>query len=1633
MLTAQIHKLLTASSSPTRSELLESPQYVEAIVGPWAILAWDTEMQVSRVAKESWLDCITWDVQEASVADHEKSKVSLTKQESILTSHISRAITNPASILQAHSELAPSRTEAHTSGSATPLGPEADLRDAKNRDENVEETVEATAARLAAGALGMLAWAFGQNSKFGLRISEEAEEAGEQLNDELDYLLHSEQLWACVSPSDATSSTEDQQADGEASSTSLGKVSPAVRARMWQLISALLSNRKPLLSDLVHTESRGSGLLEAAWLERDLSSLKAMLEAVTPLLIAFRDLWGQSSGEDAKHLEKPDEDESEEDDEDEDDEDHDQDTAAEDGQMSESTEGLGRSKAYQGFLSWLEAACGNAPALGFPAVIVLVSTLVEKLLSGGSASAEIEELFSRFYGALKSRAIDANPAGARAFIGSFCETLIFVARRAIEHEQPNLAKDLTSKHVLQIWRQLVLAGAKLQPESISSAVAESRVQGMSDSRLSAEVGKLLTALCHSKRAEHILAPTLEGITASLKELIAGDFEVPPIQAISLAISTIALLAGDATALPFATNLLHQVVQACQDGLEWSEGSTSSATVSLEIMNAILKKVPEGVLQQPALSSALATISRNSLSSSVQKGTISVSLSAQYLASYLPLCRNQDEKKGIWIETVSTINKLPDLTSQADVLVGLFSLAGAITPEESSQTSQSLHSVALAMMTHISETHKPISVNMFEAAHRLMSKPAPFVDAATADEMLTVSLSKLEYEGRELTSEAIKHDEGATAMIGPLANILEVVRRYVEDDVEKRTAELSHNDALQGVIPVIFNLAFLCGNATGKAGSKAQALWKHFASQPQAQQLAVASLQEHLLDVLVPLQALENALVHLNDAIVTSMLPSSSSYFKRAEDAFSRAPAVELSVLDSFIPQDGQKASAPSSAGFYDADGLGPYTRSVLALQKASSQDAAFLPQNTWALQHFFFLAIAVEDMLNCPSSASQLFSSATSTDTLTRVLRDLTNTLTGIVSSSSRNVEAAWHTLLAQSLQGSTTFSQADIIGECLHSLQDLQDGPLELVASRAFSRLLKGCLRFSSTDEKALQGWLKYGQSLQTKMPAIAVAVVAAVQSEVEGTQVYDRACNEAAARLSGIPPNRANEEGLHLLRYISVLAPPANSDVAFIPQQRALFVLQNMQKWVASEEDLAEEINARLAHLGTILLPIVQDMPGSHLDFLLDLTEANLEASSLEDYDSFPCLYHSLQLLATMRDLAATNATVREVWKERKTESLEIVRSLFLSMYEGLLSHSSAKEACVNLLIDLSAEIPQTAFRDEESSKSLSKLLLAPNEQVQITAYRRLSAKTRELVADLVVQAALAKPGTEAPHDYRLPIDILANISNNSPIDLLADANPPAHRIHAFFLSWLVIFDHFEGASLQLSSRYMEDLQRRDLVASNLLPSVFGLCGDSAVAPAIDSSLWNFDEVFLDYLEVQEVRTWQVLAAHLFFRALVRMPTLVRSWWFNLRDRQLSTQVERFTSRYCTPLVAARELQHLTESDALSKLQDENMSVKILSTNEVVATYTVDEHPMEIAIKIPADFPLHSVEIKDIKRVGVSESQWRAWILAVQQLITSKNGLVFDALMLFKRNVEAKFAGYEGAECESKYRSLRIIVSMC
>ena len=134
-------------------------------------------------------------------------------------------------------------------------------------------------------------------------------------------------------------------------------------------------------------------------------------------------------------------------------------------------------------------------------------------------------------------------------------------------------------------------------------------------------------------------------------------------------------------------------------------------------------------------------------------------------------------------------------------------------------------------------------------------------------------------------------------------------------------------------------------------------------------------------------------------------------------------------------------------------------------------------------------------------------------------------------------------------------------------------------------------------------------------------------------------------------------------------------------------------------------------------------------------------------------------------------------------------------------------------------------------------------------------------------------------------------------------------------------------------------------------------------------------------------------MLSAHLYYRALLIVPSLVRAWLGDCRDRQLHTTVTAYTSRHFSPAIIRTELERVKDPDAVQEMggENENVAIKVAAAvNEVTAAYAVDELKLELTIKLPADWPLHTIDIRDSRLVGVTEDRWRAWVLGVQQILT-------------------------------------------
>lgn len=1341
-------------------------------------------------------------------------------------------------------------------------------------------------------------------------------------------------------------------------------------------------------------------------------------ESLVSLLRARPGVWAMSSD---KRLDNDEEDEDEDEDGIENDGDLSDDEAEEEEEEAEEQET--KATFYHGFLDYLSSALQGV-STSYPIVIILLSTLPADLFRPTAAFAN--ELLAAFYRPVDERTLEGREA-LRSFLPAFCECLVWISARIARRGQASdedllEAESVVKENLLVFWKDFVGTPSGESTTAEDAALRSSRTRLIGNDAVVREVSGLLRRLANvdSKLAAQVLDLSRRTLSTSILEgADAGDKDEDVID------RTIAILGaaahGDSTAsehLRSAITDLARDVSGTTANLLVAKDESDDAEEqkrSLLVISRLLATFPAAHKEEPTCR-AIGLVVEQLVGRSAKLSLLSSPRVADLLVSYLFLVESRQEKRKRLQEILKAF-----VVPNATVDIDLFSetdraLRQAFPtsddeedimspPSEASELDVKVEKLLLEAL----EGDTPVDTTTQAILARLLDHPGPYVLQETAMQMLHTVVSSLDQSYRSLW----------------------LLAAWLRSSPSQRGLQCVKDETLRPVASAAFSVAYL-GTSEGKEIDRgvARGMWKeiHTSAPEEARDLVTKSLRTSVLDVNINLQqVISGCRAAFQGAQPQSILPE-QKVLRELLQEHALDPSPSLAIIDPLVPFTGS-----GQRSHYDDQGLSALARCGVTMLTAFEEDGLLARRSASSLPSLLAFAIAAEDSLLQPGSALSHFSAEADQAALRRWVPAAVEVATSVLSASAGQVDEQWHVQAIESLQKGLEI-ETDALLTSLSIVWHLAgDERTSSMGIRIFSRLFSGVLAFSGAGEDDAKRWLRLGQISQESRPRLSEAILINVKDLVEESREYDRMRNEIAARLAGTPPEKAAASGLRDLRLLVAAAPDVDSTVMLIPQQRAIMLLKTFQRWVASDEadDFGDEVHARMAQVFTHVLPIVQEMAGSHLDLCFDLVEANLDGRDLFDMSQLPLIHSSLVLLDTLRTLSAQSETLREVWKQRRAAIYEVVRGLFLSLAkvnavsgseDGEKAVSVPQEVSFTILSDFVRIMPPKTFQSSEDVEKLCKIIeRGPSPDLQVTAYRLLGHSIRERVKELVIEAAVgSKQQEEAEaNEDATPIPAAPPVKVDFMGNLAAMASwPPQHNSSfAFLLAWLALLDHFEEASLQLKATFAGLLQEREAIARSLLPAMLDLTMTASAEvnnPPFDPSKWSIDEIFLDEIDSKSPNAIRLFATHIYFRCLVHVPNLVRESWYSLRDRQQSLFLRNLTSRHCSPLLSLRELAHLRDPSTLKRIEDESMSVRVLA-NEVVATYTVDEYPLEIAISIPNDYPLRSVEVKDLKRVGVSESTWRAWILAVRQLIAGKNGLVFDALMLFKSNVEAKFSGFD------------------
>ncbi|KAN0018268.1 hypothetical protein ACTFIU_010882 [Dictyostelium citrinum] len=190
---------------------------------------------------------------------------------------------------------------------------------------------------------------------------------------------------------------------------------------------------------------------------------------------------------------------------------------------------------------------------------------------------------------------------------------------------------------------------------------------------------------------------------------------------------------------------------------------------------------------------------------------------------------------------------------------------------------------------------------------------------------------------------------------------------------------------------------------------------------------------------------------------------------------------------------------------------------------------------------------------------------------------------------------------------------------------------------------------------------------------------------------------------------------------------------------------------------------------------------------------------------------------------------------------------------------------------------------------------------------------------------------------------------------------------------------------------------------------------------SPLITDSSNNYSIEFpfsiIDNEQLITYRMIQKLCSNCLYSLVNYLPSMVRRWADdNSTNSKMNQQIQSYITRFISPIIIQNEIQRVnsyrcTDTDSDAKFQIKGST----SSKEVTASYEKDEMTISLVLFISDNYPLRVLTVEFSKRVGVSESQWRQWLLSMTSLLLTQDGTVLDACLLWKNSLDKHFQGVE------------------
>ena len=465
--------------------------------------------------------------------------------------------------------------------------------------------------------------------------------------------------------------------------------------------------------------------------------------------------------------------------------------------------------------------------------------------------------------------------------------------------------------------------------------------------------------------------------------------------------------------------------------------------------------------------------------------------------------------------------------------------------------------------------------------------------------------------------------------------------------------------------------------------------------------------------------------------------------------------------------------------------------------------------------------------------------------------------------------------------------------------------------------------------------------------------------------------------------------------------------------------FVMARCFQWLSTEDPLDYLITRALRYQGLMLLEEIISLVkteevydhSSDVYKLWHMHEGNIFGSVLPLFlQESDCDSAILSKLSHHMLLSVLSSSLSHVPFSVLTES-SCVAELFKKIY---IRHADVQKRAFALLFSLLQR--DLIDPDIVSCDSCEDELHDINYSSMVKSLAEVSNEGR--APPSVLMNAIRKgqlemgPEGKFPSSYHAVVELGASCEALYTVELLeAFSSEEKHLRLGYFLCWILLIECLETATPRLRSHYIAYLREQDMV-STLLHIAY------QHIPLSSKTMKEYSQDFILNLNLKSLslvdqgQGFHRLCSHVYYRILKATPTLARLWWNDL-SRKMYLLVEKHTCKYFSPVLIEQEMIAVKESKT-EKL--DGLVVKAsLSRGEVNATYDIDEVSITLVVNLSSFHPLKNVEIASPYRVGLSESQWRKWLLQITLLLTAQNGSVIEALLLWKENIDKRFSGVE------------------